>query len=130
MDEVFIEGLRVEAPIGVYEHEKGVLQPLIVDLSVRLHLDEAGNSDALDKALDYDQLAAAVREVCAARHHALIEAVAEEIAAAVFQRCAPAQEVGVTVKKPSAIPDAACAGVRIRRNRPVSWDQIMSQVQQ
>lgn len=128
MDEVFIEGLGVDAPIGVHPEEQGRLQRLVIDLSVRLHLDKAGASDALADAVDYDTLAAAIREVCASGHHALVEAVAEQIAAAVFAKAPSAEEVVVTVKKPGAIPDAAAAGARIKRSRPVSWEQIMSQV--
>src|SRR5687767_13813645 len=80
-DRVLVEGLEVAAPIGVYEHEKGILQRLVIDLVVVADLHHAAETDDLEDAIDYDRLAALAEDVAKERHHALIETVAETIAA-------------------------------------------------
>lgn len=111
-----LEGLEVGAPIGVYDFEKGVLQRLVIDVVAHTDLRAAAASDALEDALDYDRIAGICREVAGARHHQLIEAVAETIAARVrvsFPEQVSAVEVRVA--KPGAVPDAQTVAVRIRR---------------
>lgn len=116
VDEVRLEGLEVGAPIGVYAHERGVLQRLVFDVVVRCDLSAAGASDALEDGIDYDELAAICRDVATSRHHQLIEAVAEEVAAEVKARFAPrVRAVEIRVAKPGAVPDAATVAVVIRR---------------
>ena len=116
-DRIFVEGLEVGAPIGVYAFEKGVLQRLIIDVSVGCDTRAAGHSDALEDSLDYDRLASICRHVCSSQHHQLIEAIAEKIAAAVgetFQ--SRITDVRVRVEKPGAVADARTVAVEIERS--------------
>ncbi|MBW8881956.1 MAG: dihydroneopterin aldolase, partial [Asticcacaulis sp.] len=49
---VFVEGLKVEAAIGIYDHEHGRTQPLIIDACVDLELHEIhGLKDTLNYEL-------------------------------------------------------------------------------
>lgn len=116
MDRVFLKGLEVFAPIGVYEHEHGIEQKLLFDVVCDFDLAAAGASDALEDTLDYDRVAAICREVAKSRHHQLIEVVAEKICARVLAELA-VSAVEVEVNKPGAVPDAASVAVRIRRTR-------------
>ena len=115
-DQIRLSGLKVGAPIGVYEHEKGVLQTLIFDVAADFDVAKAGHSDALEDTLDYDRVASICREVATQRHHQLIEAVAETVAGRVLAELGVAA-VEVQVAKPGAVPDAATVSVRIRRTR-------------
>ncbi|NJK89860.1 MAG: dihydroneopterin aldolase, partial [Myxococcales bacterium] len=80
MDRVRVEGLVLEGSVGVYDHEQGILQRLEIDITAHIDLVEAGLTDRLEAALDYDLIASTCREVVAEKHHALIESIAERIA--------------------------------------------------
>lgn len=115
-DRVHVEGLELEASIGVYAHEKKILQKLIIDITVETDLDRAGKSDSLADAIDYDHLAAVARQASTERHHQLIETVAHEIATRILDDLrTKATAVFVRVKKPSAVPGAKYAAVEIWR---------------
>lgn len=115
-DRVRVEGLELMAEVGVYAHEHGIKQRLVIDLVVETDLRAAGQSDALADAIDYDGLAHVARSVSAARHHELIEAIAEEIAAGILASLGHrAGRVFVRVAKPGAVPDARTVAVEIWR---------------
>lgn len=115
-DEVCVEGLELGARVGVYPHEYGILQRLVIDVRVTTDLFAAGESDALEDALDYDRIAAICRSVCGRDHHRLIEKIAGDIAKEVkvgFE--GRVGEVQVRVAKPGAVPDARTVAVTVRR---------------
>lgn len=115
-DVVRLEGIAVEAPIGVYAHERGILQRLEIDIAVETDIREAARTDDLRHAVDYDRLAAVAREVATVQHHALIETVAESIARRVLETLGPrSSRVFVRIKKPSAVPGALGPAVEIWR---------------
>src|SRR3569623_849592 len=58
MTRVFVSGLKVQAEIGVYRHEIGRVQPLVVD--VELDVPTAG-SQRLSETLNYETILAAPR---------------------------------------------------------------------
>jgi len=116
-DEVRVHGLRVEAPVGVFDFEKGIRQTLRFDLVCGCDLAPAGASDDIGDAIDYDGLAEVARSVCRTRHHELIESIASEVADGILSKNAAVEWVEVTVHKPGAVADAVDVSVRIRRPR-------------
>lgn len=116
MDKVFIEGLTVDAVIGVYDWEQQRKQSLILDLEIAWDNQPAAESDQLDDALDYDALSQAVIELIQSRPRALIETVAEEVAQLAIQQFSVPQ-IRVKVMKPTAIAAARHAAVEIVRSR-------------
>ena len=116
MDRIELEGLAVDAPIGVYAHEHGVLQRLVIDVVVETDVRAAAASDRIDAAIDYDGIAKICRETATERHHQLIETVAEQIAERVLKaEAAKVTAVEVRVAKPGAVPDARTVACRVRR---------------
>lgn len=106
---VRVRGLEVQAAIGVYDHEHGRLQPLVVDVELDLG---AGPVERLSDTLDYDGVARIVRDLAAGGHIALIETFAERVALACLAD-ARVLAVRVRVEKPGAIPGAAAAGCEV-----------------
>jgi 7,8-dihydroneopterin aldolase/epimerase/oxygenase len=110
MARVFVTGLKVQAEIGVYKHEIGRKQPLVVD--VELDVPTAG-LDRLSDTLNYETILTAAREIAGAGHIELVETFAERLA----QACLADPRVTrarVRVEKPLALaPDAVAAGVEI-----------------
>ena len=112
-----LKNLEVTGIVGVYARERERPQPLLFDIEVDYDLAPAARSDALADAIDYDDVAAAVDELVRRRRFALLEALAEAAAALLLDRIARAQRVRLEVRKPKAVPAAACAFVRVERAR-------------
>ncbi len=110
MTKVFVTGLKVQAEIGVYRHEIGRVQPLVVD--VELDVPTAG-ADRLSETLNYETILVAARAIAGAGHIDLVETFAQRLA----QACLADDRVTkarVRVEKPLALaPDAVAAGVEI-----------------
>ncbi len=110
MTKIFVTGLKVDAQIGVYSHEKGKAQPLVVD--VELDVPTAG-AERLSETVNYEMVGEAARAIAAEGHIGLVEAFAERLARACLAdpRVTRAR---VRVEKPLALaPHAAAAGVEI-----------------
>jgi dihydroneopterin aldolase len=118
VDRIALIGLQLEAGIGVYPHEKGVDQPLVVDVEMEVQgLSQVAKTDVLAATIDYDEVAEICREVALSRHHNLIETVAEEIAARVVELDPRIGQVTVRVEKPGAVAGARTVRVEITRKR-------------
>ena len=102
-------GGEVEAGIGVYDHEHGRLQRLVIDVTLEL---EPRPIERLADTIDYETVANAARAIAEAGHVGLVETFAERLAAACLndgrvRRCA------VRIEKPSALDGAAAAGCEV-----------------
>jgi len=110
MTKVFVTGLKVQAEIGVYRHEIGRVQPLVVDVELDVPTAGAGR---LSDTLNYETIREAARAIAGAGHIELVETFAERLARACLAdpRVTLAR---VRVEKPLALaPDAVAAGVEI-----------------
>ena len=107
---VFVRSLEVEAEIGIYAHEQGVLQPLIVDIEVEV---EAHGWRHLEDTVNYETLTAHAVAIAASGHIGLVESYARRVAEA----CVAEPRVlsaRVRVEKPRALGlISAVAGVEI-----------------
>jgi dihydroneopterin aldolase len=98
---VELSGLKIFGRHGVYPAEKEQGQEYLYD--VELEVGERGASDRLDEAVDYEQVAACVREISDARSYDLIEALATAVADELLRRFKP-ERVLVRVRKPGIRP--------------------------
>jgi 7,8-dihydroneopterin aldolase/epimerase/oxygenase len=107
---IFVTGLKVDAEIGVYDHELGRGQPLVVD--VELDVPIAG-ATRIAHTVNYETIGEAARAIAAEGHIGLVETFAERLA----QACLADPRVTrarVRVEKPLALaPHATAAGVEI-----------------
>lgn len=115
-DWIRLEGLHVDAPVGVHEWEKGAPRPLLLDIALALDLRPAGTSDALADTIDYQAVADTAAEVARCRHHELIEAYADKLARELLARF-PCTQVQLTVHKPGAVARTRTLSVSIERSR-------------
>lgn len=110
MTRVFVTGLRLQAEIGVYRHEIGKLQPLLID--VELDVPSAGPGRLAD-TVNYETILKAARAIAEGGHIELVETFADRLARACMAdpRVTRAR---VRVEKPLALaPDAVAAGAEI-----------------
>ena len=112
-----LKHLRVECVVGISEHERAKAQPVVMDIEVDYDFTAAAGSDAIGDAVDYDSIAAAVAELVQRRGFHLIETMAEETAAMLLGALTSVRTVRLEIRKPEAVPAAACSFVRVERTR-------------
>jgi dihydroneopterin aldolase len=113
-DSVLIEGLSVEAVIGVYEWERTVLQRLDIDLMMRWDNRRPGQSDRVGDALNYGAVAELVRAWFEHHQPRLLEAAAEALAGRLQEQLGITW-LSITIRKPGAVANARAVGVQIER---------------
>lgn len=107
---VFVRGLEVLAEIGVYAHERGVRQPLFVDIEVEV---DARGWRHLEDTVDYEILVAHATAIAETGHIGLVESYARRLADALVGE-ARVKSARVRVEKPRALsPSHAVAGVEV-----------------
>ena len=114
LTELFVEALRVRAQIGLFRHERGRRQPLVV--SIRVWAKVRPTRDSIRETIDYDTLVDAARNLAESRHFDLIETYLEGLAGLILSddRVHAAHLKAV---KPEAVDEAQGAGVAIYRVR-------------
>lgn len=99
---VELKGLEVFGRHGAYEREQREGQPFWFD--VELAVGERGADDDLAGAVDYTQVAAAIRELSDGRRFDLLEALATAVADDLLRRFAPERVVVKVRKRPAGLP--------------------------
>ncbi|MCH9610558.1 MAG: Dihydroneopterin aldolase [Chlamydiales bacterium] len=93
-----IRNLRVQCTVGILEHERHQLQELLVDLTCQADLSECVQSDSIEDAIDYRQLAQVLQDVAKAEHFNLVETYANEALQVLFAQF-PLDWCKIRVKK-------------------------------
>jgi dihydroneopterin aldolase len=117
MDITYISGLRANAVIGVYDWERDIRQPLVLDLELGCDTTRAAASDDLTLAVDYAAISQCVLEFVQASEYLLIETLAEAVARMLIEDM-NVQWLRLRLGKPGAVPEADDVGVIIERG---SW---------
>jgi 7,8-dihydroneopterin aldolase/epimerase/oxygenase len=110
---VFVEGLQLEASIGILEHERRALQPLLVDIELEVDTGAPVEGD-INSVFDYRAPVECARALVAAGHIELVETFAENLAKSCLDDDR-VRSVRVRVSKPDAIKEARTSGVEIVR---------------
>jgi 2-amino-4-hydroxy-6-hydroxymethyldihydropteridine diphosphokinase len=116
---VFIEGLEIEAVIGIYEWERRVRQPLQFDIEMAFDNRKAAASDAIVDTLDYKAISKRLISFVAQSTFGLVESLAEHCASLILLEF-PVAHVRVKLSKPGAVRGARAVGVIIQRSREIA----------
>lgn len=114
MDIVFIKALRIETVIGIYEWEKQIRQPVVLDVEMAADVRRAARSDAISDALDYKAVSKRLKQLVADSRFDLVETLAERCATAIREEFR-VPWVRLSVNKVGAVTDAEGVGVIIER---------------
>jgi dihydroneopterin aldolase len=114
MDIVFIRELRIETVIGIYEWERNIRQPVILDLEMGADIARAAASDAIEDTLDYKAVSKRLIEFVEASKFQLVETLAERCAEIVLREF-QVPWVRLTLNKIGALSAARDVGVVIER---------------
>lgn len=110
---IFIRELKLDASIGILDHERSAPQTLVI--SITLEVDDTPlTEDTIDGAVDYRRPVELARAILADGHIGLVETFADRLASACLDQPG-VMNVRIRIEKPAAIPDAAAAGVELFR---------------
>ncbi len=133
LGEIIIDELQVTAIIGCMESERTTKQPLTVSLAIQYNMQEAAETDNIDKALNYAQLSEEIKTYVETSQHYILESLAKEILTIVFQY-PQTIKTSLFIYKPNAISYTKRVGVKItqtkqesiqpksQNNLKLSWD--------
>ena len=113
-DIVFIEDLRIETVIGIYDWEKATRQVVALDIEMTNDNRRAAASDRIEDTLDYKAVAKRLIAFIGDGRFELVETLAERCAEIIRQEF----QVGwvrIRVAKPGAVTGSAAVGVVIER---------------
>ena len=114
MDKIFLNELKVDTVIGLWEWERRIRQTVIIDLEMSGDIAKAAANDDIADALNYKSVAKRVQEFVADSSFKLVETLAENIASIIRDEFGVAW-VRVRVNKPGAIRGSRDVGVIIER---------------
>ena len=115
MDHVFIEGLQIEALIGIYDWERRIRQPLVFDIEMAFDNRVPAATDAIEDTLNYKAVSKRVEEFVSQSDFGLVETLAERVAAIILDEFG-VRRVRVKLSKPGAVRGARAVGVSIERS--------------
>lgn len=113
---IFVEGLLVEASIGVHPHEHETRQPVLMDIWVDLN-GIAPEHDRLGETMDYATIAETAEQLALEAHVQLVETLATRIIDWTLDADERVDGVKVRIRKPQALLKADAAGVVMERRR-------------
>ncbi|MGH8190828.1 MAG: dihydroneopterin aldolase [Rhodanobacteraceae bacterium] len=114
MDTVFIEGLTIETVVGIYDWERKVRQPVVLDIEMAFDNTRPAATDAIGDTLDYKAVSKRLVAFVEASSFQLVETLAERCAAIIRDEFGVAW-VRLKLAKPGAVRAAKSVGVVIER---------------
>jgi len=116
MDIIFLQELRIDTVIGIYDWERKIRQTVVFDLEMATDIAAAAASDSIEDTLDYKAVAKRITAFVEASEFGLVETLAERVAAIVRKEFR-VPWIRVTLNKAGAIRGARGVGVIIERGQ-------------
>lgn len=116
MDKIFLNDIKVDTIIGLYDWERKTQQALRFDLEMDWDIRKAASSDDIADTLDYGAIAATIVEFVKASHYQLIETLAEDLAALLLDQY-PIPKLKLTLSKPVTLHGKNIAKIVIERSK-------------
>ncbi len=119
MDIVFIEDLRIETVIGIFDWERRIRQVVALDIEMAFDNTIPADSDSIDDTLDYKAVSKRLIAFVERSEFQLVETLAERCAAIILDEFA-VNWVKLKLGKPGAVRGARSVGVQIERAKPTT----------
>ena len=116
MDKVFIEGLQIDALIGIYDWERRIRQTLRFDLEMGFDNRKPAATDNIEDTLNYKAVSRRLVEFVSQSDYGLVETLAERCADIVLTEF-KVEWLRLKLSKPGAVRGAVAVGVIIERSR-------------
>ncbi len=98
-DKILLKNIILYAHLGVKEEERKVRQKVSIDVELSLDLEEAAQTDNLEKTVDYAKVYNLIKERIEAKKYHLLEALAQDLAEEILKDFS-VDEVLIRAKKP------------------------------
>jgi dihydroneopterin aldolase len=116
MDKIFLNELKVDTIIGIWDWERKIRQTVVIDLEMSADIARAAASDSVEDTLNYKSVAKRIQAFVGDSSFQLVETLAEKIAQIVREEFG-VQWVRVRVNKPGAIRGSRDVGILIERGQ-------------
>ncbi len=116
-DMIWLNGVECRCKVGVPASERARRQKILVDVGLETDVRPAAARDDYRRALDYWEVEKLVRAEAEAGERALIETLAERLAAVLLTKTAAAAVTVRVRKTPAVMPKTREVAVEIRRTR-------------
>jgi len=116
MDIIFLNDLRVDTVIGIYDWERRVKQTVIFDFEMGADIRKAAASDRIEDTLNYKAVAKRVIEFVGNSEFQLVETLAERVAQLILDEFA-VPWLRLKLNKVGAVRYARDVGIIIERGR-------------
>ena len=113
---IFVNDLMLDAELGVYAHEKNILQPLRVNVIAKIIDIPDSSSEKIDNVVCYNEISIIIKKIISSGHTILLETLAEKILVECFKN-SRIETIKIRLEKLDAIDDAQSAGIEIERSR-------------
>jgi len=114
MDKIFLNDLKIDTIIGIYDWERQTQQTLRFDLEMDWDIRPAAASDDIADTLDYGAIAQTIVQFVEHSRYQLIEALAEELCTLLLSRY-PIPKLKLTLTKPVKVYGDNIAKIVIER---------------
>lgn len=114
MDIVFIQALRIDTVIGIYEWERQTRQTVVLDLEMGADIARAAATDRIEDTLNYKAVSKRLIQFVSESRFQLVETLAEECARIVREEF-DVPWVRLTLNKQGAVRGAQGVGIVIER---------------
>lgn len=115
MDKIFLNDLKIDTIIGIYDWERETLQTLTFDLEMDWDIRNAAKSDDIRNTLDYGAIANSIVSFVEQSSYQLIETLAEDLATMLLQQF-PIPKLKLTLSKPVKLHGQNTARIVIERS--------------
>ncbi|PRH82351.1 dihydroneopterin aldolase [Arenimonas caeni] len=116
MDKVFIEALEIECVIGIYDWERKIRQPVVLDIEMAFDNRKPAATDDIADTLDYKAVSKRLIQYVSESSFGLVETLAERCAEIITGEFGVAH-VRLKLSKPGAVRGSKAVGVIIERSR-------------
>ena len=114
MDIIFVEDLRIDTVIGIYDWERKIRQTVALDLEMAFDNRRPAASDKIEDTLDYKAVSKRLIAFVESSHFELVETLAERCAEIVQHEFGVAW-LRLKLAKPGAVTGSKAVGVIIER---------------
>ena len=118
MDIIFLRNLKIDTIVGIYDWERRIKQPVILDLEMATDIKKAAATDHIDDTLNYKAVAKRVISFVEDSEFELVETLAERIAEIIVNEF-EVPWLRLSLNKIGAIRGARDVGVLIERGKKV-----------
>ncbi len=106
-----IKELKADIELGVYDWEKGVKRPVMLNIDMEVDCPDAATSDMLEDAVDYAVIEQRILEKLSGASYQLIEKLVADVGQLILEQDERIVNVIVEAEKSGALQSARCVAV-------------------